>query len=61
MVEDDCMDAYTASYRPGEGDVVWDVGAHAGMTTYFLSQMVGATGRVYMRLSRTIPPTMSIC
>lgn len=45
--EDDVMDAYTHSYAPKAGDVVWDVGAHAGATTYFLSQMVGPEGRVY--------------
>jgi FkbM family methyltransferase len=47
MAEDDCMDAYTASYRPKAGDVVWDVGANAGMSAYFLSQMVGPEGKVY--------------
>ncbi len=47
IAEDDCMDAYTAAYMPRPGDVVWDVGAHAGMTTYFLAQMVGPTGKVY--------------
>lgn len=45
--EDDVIDIYTAYYKPQPGDVVWDVGAHAGATTYFLSQMVGPTGRVY--------------
>jgi FkbM family methyltransferase len=47
MVEEDSMDAYTASYPPQPGDVVWDVGAHAGATSYFLAQMVGRAGRVY--------------
>jgi FkbM family methyltransferase len=47
MVEEDSMDAYTASYRPQPGDVVWDVGAHAGATSYFLSQMVGPSGKIY--------------
>ena len=47
FAEDDCMDAYTTSYHPKAGDVVWDVGAHAGMTAYFLAQMVGPTGKVY--------------
>jgi FkbM family methyltransferase len=46
MAEDDSMDAYTASYQPKEGDVVWDVGAHAGMSAYYLAQMVGPTGKV---------------
>lgn len=45
--EDDVMDAYTADYKPRAGDVVWDVGAHAGATAYFLSRMVGPTGKVY--------------
>jgi FkbM family methyltransferase len=47
LAEDDSMEAYTAGYSPQPGDVVWDVGAHAGMTAYFLSQMVGPTGKVY--------------
>jgi FkbM family methyltransferase len=47
MAEDDSIEAYTAAYRPQAGDVVWDVGAHAGLTTYFLAQMVGPAGRVY--------------
>jgi FkbM family methyltransferase len=41
------MDAYTMEYGPKDGDTVWDVGAHAGATAYFLSQMVGSSGRVY--------------
>lgn len=45
--EDDVMDAYTKEYLPKEGDIVWDAGAHAGATTYFLSELVGPTGRVY--------------
>jgi FkbM family methyltransferase len=47
IAEDDCMDAYLTSYQPKPGDVVWDVGAHAGMTAYFLAQMVGPAGKVY--------------
>src|SRR5438105_1138660 len=47
IAEDDCMDAYTKAYRPQPGDVVWDVGAHAGMSSYFLAQMVGPAGKVY--------------
>jgi len=47
LAEDDSMDAYTAAYTPQPGDVVWDVGAHAGMTTYFLAQMVGPAGKVF--------------
>jgi FkbM family methyltransferase len=45
--EDDVMDAYTHRYTPKPGDVVWDAGANAGVTTYFLSQAVGSTGKVY--------------
>lgn len=45
--EDDCMDAYVAAYRPREGEIVWDVGAHAGTTSFFLSRMVGPRGNVY--------------
>jgi FkbM family methyltransferase len=45
--EDDVMDAYIKEYKPREGDIVWDVGAHAGATSYFLSQLVGPAGRVY--------------
>src|SRR6185437_15343 len=46
IAEDDCMDAYQSSYRPAEGDIVWDVGAYAGMTTFMFAKMVGPTGRV---------------
>ncbi len=45
--EDDSMAAYLHGFKPSEGNVVWDIGAHAGMTTYAFSQMVGATGHVY--------------
>jgi FkbM family methyltransferase len=45
--EDDVMNAYTHGYTPQPGDVVWDAGAHAGATAYFLAQMVGPTGKVY--------------
>ncbi len=45
--EDDVLDAYTRQYLPQPGDTVWDVGAHAGATAFFFSQMVGPTGRVF--------------
>ncbi len=45
--EDDILEAYTHWYTPQPGDVVWDAGAHAGATSYFLAQMVGPEGRVY--------------
>ena len=47
MVEEDSMDAYTAGHKPKPGEVIWDVGAHGGVTSYFFAQMVGPTGRVY--------------
>jgi FkbM family methyltransferase len=46
IAEDYSLDAYTHWYRPAAGDLVFDVGAHAGMTGYFLSRMVGPSGRV---------------
>jgi len=45
--EDDVMDAYTYWYSPRSGDIVWDAGAHAGASSYFLAQMVGPSGKVY--------------
>ena len=45
--EDDVMDTYIAWHAPKQGDIVWDAGAHAGATSYFLSRMVGDTGKVY--------------
>lgn len=45
--EDDVMDAYTHAYIPQTGDIVWDAGAHAGATSYFLAQIVGPLGKVY--------------
>ncbi|NDG35304.1 MAG: hypothetical protein EBX57_08745, partial [Betaproteobacteria bacterium] len=47
LPEDDSIDAYTRKFRPAEGMTVMDVGAHAGLTTYFFSKMVGDTGKVY--------------
>jgi FkbM family methyltransferase len=46
LPEEDVFDAYTHWYKPQSGDVVWDVGAHAGLTTYYLSKLVGPTGKV---------------
>ena len=47
MVEEDSMEAYTASYLPKSGDVVWDLGAHAGATSYCFAEMVGPAGKVF--------------
>jgi FkbM family methyltransferase len=44
---EDSMRAYLHAFKPSEGDIVWDIGANAGMTAYFFSQMVGPTGHVY--------------
>jgi FkbM family methyltransferase len=47
VAEDDSMPQYTLRYQPAEGAIVFDVGAHAGLTTIELSRMVGSTGRVF--------------
>lgn len=46
LPEEDSVDAYTRHYMPRAGDLVWDAGANAGFTTYFLAQLVGPSGRV---------------
>jgi hypothetical protein len=33
-------------YRPGSGDLVFDMGAHCGVSTYHLSKLVGPQGNV---------------
>jgi FkbM family methyltransferase len=38
---------YTRRYRPGPGDVVFDLGANAGATTWYFSKMVGERGKVF--------------
>lgn len=38
-----CLSWYTVN----DGDVVWDVGAHAGMMTTQFSRLVGPTGKVF--------------
>jgi FkbM family methyltransferase len=47
MVEEDSMKAYTAAYTPKSGEVIWDVGAHGGFTSYYFSKLVGPGGKVY--------------
>jgi FkbM family methyltransferase len=44
--EDDVMDAYTFWHKPVKGEIVWDVGAHAGASSYYFSIMVGQSGKV---------------
>lgn len=46
MAEDDSIAGYTHRYRPQPGDLVFDIGAHAGFTTCILARMVAPGGRV---------------
>jgi FkbM family methyltransferase len=45
--EEDFGQQYTKHYCPQAGEIVFDLGANAGATAYFLAQMVGPSGRVY--------------
>jgi len=45
--EDSAIEDYFHWYRPKEGDVVFDIGAYCGVSTYFFSRSVGESGRVY--------------
>lgn len=48
MTEGDwTLKGYTEKYVPKAGDVVFDCGAYCGIATYYLSQLVGPTGKVY--------------
>jgi FkbM family methyltransferase len=47
LIEEDAADFYTSAYTPQPGDIVWDLGANAGATTYHFSRMVGDRGSVY--------------
>src|SRR5262249_3784521 len=44
--EEDSIAAYTHWYTPQPGDLVFDIGAHAGFTTCMFARMVGPTGRI---------------
>lgn len=44
--EDDSIAAYTHWYTPKAGDLVFDIGAHAGFTTCIFARMVGPSGCV---------------
>ena len=46
LPEEDCIEAYTHWYKPESGDLVFDIGAHAGLTTCQLARMVEPGGRV---------------
>jgi len=45
--EDAAIEDYFRWYRPKECDVVFDLGAYCGVSTYVFSKLVGATGHVY--------------
>lgn len=44
--EADAIESYFHWYTPHPGDLVFDVGAHCGVSSYHLSKLVGKTGRV---------------
>lgn len=44
--EDESIATYCRYHMPKEGDLIWDAGAHAGVSTYSLSKLVGASGTV---------------
>lgn len=41
------IESYFRWYRPKLSDIVFDVGAYCGVSSYHFSQMVGSTGKVY--------------
>jgi FkbM family methyltransferase len=45
--EEEFGEEYTCCYHPGPGENVFDLGANAGATTYWLSKAVGDTGKVF--------------
>jgi len=45
--EESAIDSYFRWYKPKSGDIVFDLGAYCGVSTYYLSQMVGPSGKVY--------------
>jgi hypothetical protein len=45
--EDSAIEDYFHWYRPKEGDIVFDIGAYCGVSTYFFSRSVGESGHVY--------------
>ena len=44
--EEEAIEEYFRWYRPQPGDLVFDLGAHCGVSTYALAKLVGAEGRV---------------
>jgi FkbM family methyltransferase len=45
--EDSAIEDYFHWYRPKEGDVVFDLGAYCGVSTYAFAKCVGPSGHVY--------------
>lgn len=44
--EEEAIEEYFRWYRPQPGDLVFDMGAHCGVSTYKLSKLVGTEGKV---------------
>ncbi len=44
--EDEAIEGYFHWYTPKPGDLVYDIGAHCGISTFRLSKLVGPSGRV---------------
>lgn len=44
--EEEAIEEYFRWYRPRPGDLVFDMGAHCGVSTYKLSKLVGSEGKV---------------
>src|ERR1700722_11570908 len=45
--ETSAIEAYFRWYKPKPGDIVFDLGAYCGVSSYYFSQKVGSTGKVY--------------
>jgi FkbM family methyltransferase len=45
--EQSAIDDYFRWYTPKLGDVIFDVGAYCGVSTYHFSKLVGSSGRVF--------------
>ncbi len=46
LPEEDSIEAYARFYMPKQGEIVWDVGANVGFTSWFLAELVGEDGQV---------------
>jgi FkbM family methyltransferase len=44
--EEEAIEEYFRWYRPKAGDLVFDMGAHCGVSTYHLAKLVGPEGKV---------------